>query len=485
MRRFIHSLIICAMLWAMPALGQEMTQGYVLQAVGRLIFIDKGEQDDVRPGDLLQVVRQETIIHPVTGENLGAMVALGAVRVVEVFPKLSTAEVVDLLRGVTIESLDMEAKQGLIRTQPLPPEQEMMMQEKMVAEATGMMAPPGRMNPDGILRQLTPEVRLGFGSRPDLSMPDRVYKLLSASQSFAQATGPLIGTLSDTAFGGIANTALMDLADTTSAAQNLGSLGSSVLTSMAFTYPLTERVTALGNIDLGVQSRVAVGARIYAGRLLRFLGSGYTPEGRVGEVVISVKLGWGGQGARSLPVDALTGLSARTDLLADSVFVEKALTISLLPDSITVGRARGDALIVQADSLLQAEVTTVLQGAATDSIKLISERGIGVAWNLTLPLSRHFILKAHMTRVGNVDEIGGKLRYYLRAVDKDSPRANPDGTIRSLVMSLGANHDATMSRTSLDFGFTVPLVQRITLSTGFQTDFKGYNRFGLALKSYL
>ena len=312
MSRIMAATIICALIWSVPVFGQEMEPGYVLQAAGRLVFIDKGEQDDVRPGDLVQVVRQETIIHPVTGENLGAQVALGVVRIVEVFPKLSTAEVVDLVRGVTMESLDMEARQGLIRTQPLPPEQEVMIQEKMVAEQSGLMAPPGRMNPDGIIGHLTPEVRVGFGNRAGLAVPDKTYKLINPALTFSNKAGAFINTISDSAFAGVANTGLLSMADTTSVSQDLGAFGSSVLTSMALTYPLSERLTGLANIDLGVRSRVAVGARIYAGRLFRFLGNGYTPDGRIGEVVVTVKLGWGGQGARSLPVDALTRITART-----------------------------------------------------------------------------------------------------------------------------------------------------------------------------
>ena len=469
MLRIMVGLIICALIGSVPVLAQEMEPGYVLQAAGRLVFIDKGEQDDVRPGDLVQVVRQETIIHPVTGENLGAQVALGVVRIVEVFPKLSTAEVVDLLRGVTMASLDMEARQGLIRTRSLSPEQEVMIQEKMVAKQSGLMAPPGRMNPDGIIGLLTPEVHVGFGNRVGLSVPDKTYKLIDPTLTFSNKAGAFVNGISDSAFAGIANTGLLSMADTTSSPQDLGPFGSSVLTSMALTYPLSERMTGLANIDLGVRSRVAVGARVYAGRLFRFLGSGYTPDGRVGAVVISVRVGWGGQGARSLPVDALTRLTARTDLQADSTFLAALDTLQL----------------AQGDSLLQAGVTEVLRDVATDSMQEIAGRSLGVSVELKLPLSRHFVLQGNLIRYGNVDEIGGQFTYYLRSVERDSPRANPDGTIRSLVLWAGGRYDSGLSRSSLDLGITFPIVQRFTLSTAFQTDFEGYNRFGFSLKSYL
>jgi len=130
------------------------------------------------------------------------------VRIVEVFPELSTAEVVDLIRGVTMESLDMEARQGLIRTQPLPLEQEMVIQQKMMAEQSGLMAPPGRMNPDGVIGQLTPEVRVGFGNRAGLSETDKTYKLIDPTLTFSNKTGAFVNEIPDSAFTAIANTGL-------------------------------------------------------------------------------------------------------------------------------------------------------------------------------------------------------------------------------------------------------------------------------------
>ena len=54
--------------------------------------------------------------------------------------------------------------------------------------------------------------------------------------------------------------------------------------------------------------------------------------------------------------------------MADSIFVQRGLNTSVAPDSIAVLRARGDAVIVQADSLLQTGLTEVLRDAAVDSV---------------------------------------------------------------------------------------------------------------------
>ena len=71
-----------------PAVVQgQMAQdrmGYVMRVEGRLVFVDLGAQDEVIPNDLFRMIRQETIIHPVTGENLGGEVPLGMIRIVEI-----------------------------------------------------------------------------------------------------------------------------------------------------------------------------------------------------------------------------------------------------------------------------------------------------------------------------------------------------------------------------------------------------------------
>ena len=82
------TLFVLAGLSSTEVTAQERT-GYVMRVEGRLVFIDLGAQDEVIPNDLFRVIRQETIIHPVTGENLGGEVPLGMVRVVEIFPRYS------------------------------------------------------------------------------------------------------------------------------------------------------------------------------------------------------------------------------------------------------------------------------------------------------------------------------------------------------------------------------------------------------------
>ena len=91
------------------ATAQDRT-GYVMRVEGRLVFIDLGTQDEVIPNDLFRLIRQETIIHPVTGENLGGEVLLGVIRIVEIFPRYSTAEILKLDPGADIRMMEAEAK---------------------------------------------------------------------------------------------------------------------------------------------------------------------------------------------------------------------------------------------------------------------------------------------------------------------------------------------------------------------------------------
>ena len=461
MRQFWKmALIACVMVNSAPAMGQPAESGYVLQAAGRLLFIDKGEQDNVRPGDLLQVVRQEVIRHPETGENLAGEVVLGAVRVVEVFPRLSTAEVVHLVRGMTIEIIDMEARQGIIRIKGLPPEEEMAIRQRLAVRQTEQAEV--RSNPDGRIRKIAPEIRLGFGSRP--AGPDWAYHLIDP----AAVLDDHLDAAPQPAAAYIDVQPRELLAQVDTAGAESVSLGSAMLAQVGATFPISARVTALAFARFGSQSAFAGGARVYPGRVLGFLGEGYTPDGRVGEPALTLMLGRGGQGTQSLSEAARAQLTALSTLTAGAAYLA-----ALSEDQQAV-----------ADSLLRADVTGILQQVAADTLKALNRRGLGVQVGIALPVARHVTLKGQVTHWGNVKEVGGGLTYYWRAVAPNEPRANPDGMVRTPVFTAGGRYDLDAKQGLLDVEMALPVSPRLTLSGAVQTNFGSYTRFGLMLKRY-
>ena len=144
-----------------PVAAQER-MGYVMRVEGRLVFLDLGAQDEVIPNDLFRVIRQETIIHPVTGENLGGEVPLGIIRIVEIFPRYSTAEILNMDPGADIRMMSSEARQGLIRVKMLTSDEQMdvqnMITRKPMIRSATIMAP-STGNPDGCYEQYCPGVQ--------------------------------------------------------------------------------------------------------------------------------------------------------------------------------------------------------------------------------------------------------------------------------------------------------------------------------------
>jgi hypothetical protein len=477
MRWIFGVMVICLALG--PALAQN--EGYMLQVAGRLVFVDQGEQDNVRPGDLLQVIRQEVIRHPETGENLAGEVALGAIRIVEVFPRLSTAEVVDLVKGMDLALLDSEARQGLIRVRMLPPEAEMIILERVHARETGMIAPADQLNPDGVLRQFVTEFRLGAGSRPDVLWPAFTYQLVDRLATIGSLLPSANLARPDTAFTNIEDRVLLTLADTTGTPQELIPFGGGLVTQVGVSYPFSERFTFLADFSLGSHSQLSLGARFYPWHLIKFLGDGYTPDGQVGSPVVTLKIGKAGKGPSSLSTAALLPLVARNNLAADSLYAVVVLDTVLT----TEFRNLNPSLIQRVDSLFQADTAQMLKTAANQGVKDRTKSGFGISMDVTWPIARHFTLRGHWTQMGNVKEYGGGLTYYLRTVEKADPRVNSDGRIHSPVFTLGARYDTEVKQRLLDFDVVFPLGQRYTLSGSLSTDIKGFTRAGLAFKSYL
>ena len=467
MRAFLTISVLT--LWvasALPAAGQE--PGYVLQVQGRLVFIDKGMQDNIQPDDLFEVVRQETIIHPVTGENLGGRVHLGAVRVIEVFSRLSTAEVVDLVKGMGPEVLDQEAKQGLIRVQPLPTDMETAIKARMKAiedKASGMT---GKRNPDGVIGHLVPDFRFGLGSRTALPLPGRVDLLIADTLRFGHLAGRPVASLPEGAYVSVADSLLIDFADTAGVGP-LPAFGPAEEVGVSLLFPVTTWSSAIADLGFGSRSRILLGTRVYPGALFGFLGKGVTPDGRVGEPVLTVKVGWGGEGPRSLPASAETQLVARQDLQPDSLFIS-----TLAPEQASA-----------ADSLYRTGITEILRHEATDSLQQISERKFGFALGLSLPLARHFTLRAGLTQLGNIHEVTAGLTYFVKGVDKDGMVANPDGAVRSPILSLDWIYDSDSKEGFLNPRLKFPLSRNYTLAAGYVTDLGSFNRFGITLRGYL
>jgi len=436
MRRILWTMMAAVML-AAPAAGQPAQQGYVLRVEGRLVFIDLGSQHEVIPNDVFEVVRQETIIHPVTGENLGGEVPLGAIRVVEIFPRLSTAEVVQLEPGVSLTALDSEAKQGLIRVKSAAPD----VADEVRRRSTGrrVFVPPratSTANPDGPLKGIIPELGFGLGSKVQTQLPDRLWKL-------------------------VGDESLLAMADTTTTDQTFPSINGSMVSAVLIDVPMSRRWTLQGDIRLGAEARLAIGAKVYAGSLFG-KSAGLTPDGPVGAPVFTVSVGTGGRGASVLPADLESQLIADAALLAPETF---------LPDT-TANR----------DSLYQVVITDSLRKEANDSLSAIAGGGLGFSMGLRVPVTRKITCALGLVRFGNVSRISGGVTYYLRPLGEGN--ANPDGVLRAPILDVAATWDGDAESMLLDLGVTMPLTRIYTAALGVRSDFTGSVRFGVALKGY-
>jgi hypothetical protein len=357
----------------------------------------------------------------------------------------------------------------------------MVILERVQARESGMMAPPDEWNPDGILGEFVTEVRVGLGSRPDVLFPGFAYQLIDKAATIGSTLPQAQLVRTDAPFANLLDLELLTLADTVSTSQELVPFGGSLATQIGLTYPYSQRLTLLADFDFGSLSQMSVGARFYAGRLLKFFGQGYTPDGPVGAPVITLNVGMAGKGPSSLSQTALTPLAARSNLAADSLY-----TVIVLDTVLTTEFTNLDpAFIARADSFYQADVTRLLQVAANGGASTFTKSGLGFSLGITWPIARHFSLAGHWTLMGKIKEYGGKLTYYMRSVEKADPKVNPDGRIRSLVMSLGGRYDTAVKQRALDFNLIFPFAQRFTFSGIVETDFKGSTRFGMGFKTYL
>jgi hypothetical protein len=440
-----------------PLAAQER-MGYVMRVEGRLVFLDLGAQDEVIPNDLFRVIRQETIIHPVTGENLGGEVPLGIIRIVEIFPRYSTAEILNTDPGADIRMMSSEARQGLIRVKMLTSDEQMdvqnMITRKPMIRSATIMAP-STGNPDGAMNSIVPEFRVGGASAADTNLPSRTYNLIS-------------------------NPVLLAQADTASIDQTLENFNSPLLVELGVRMPLSDKASFIGRLGIGAATKFAVGARFYPGTMF---GSGVaTPDGHVGEPAFTVMVGYGGKGSSALPAAALAQLTARTNLVAvDGFEIDLGDTLVTVPVG---GFTPTDAALqVRVDSAFQAVTTDSIRASATDSLTKLASTGLGFGIGVDLPLTEQIKLDASLERFGSIETMAFGLTWYSKRMGMGD--ANPDGVLRSLIGSARLILDSNADKTYVDLGITYPVSAQYTLSAGFISDFGGFSQFGLAVRGYI
>lgn len=100
-----HLLIVA--LWGAVLLGNAAAQmppgrpeGIIVQVEGNLVYIDAGQSTGIMEGDLLDIMSADVLTHPLSGDTLAVTpVAVGALRVRQVFERLALAELIHLEPG--------------------------------------------------------------------------------------------------------------------------------------------------------------------------------------------------------------------------------------------------------------------------------------------------------------------------------------------------------------------------------------------------
>jgi len=112
-RLFALAVLSALLLWPQESRGGE---AFVSRVRGATITLDKGAEEGIEVGMRIEVVRppEEAIIHPLTGENLGAPeITLGAAEITRISARAASARMVeaplmavkpgDLARFITLE----------------------------------------------------------------------------------------------------------------------------------------------------------------------------------------------------------------------------------------------------------------------------------------------------------------------------------------------------------------------------------------------
>lgn len=103
-RRPLIWLFVLTLGWALlpgPAQGQTfLPEGVIIRTESSLAYIDAGQQQGLMEGDLLDIMSSEVLTHPLSGDTLSVTpMAVGALRVRQVFARFAIGEVVHLEPG--------------------------------------------------------------------------------------------------------------------------------------------------------------------------------------------------------------------------------------------------------------------------------------------------------------------------------------------------------------------------------------------------
>ena len=88
-------LIFLAMLGTAGA--QMPDKGLVIRNTDGLIFIDMGRQDNVMKGDLFDIIDEDVVLHPLSGDTLSVTPkSVGALKVLQVYPKMALVQLLHI-----------------------------------------------------------------------------------------------------------------------------------------------------------------------------------------------------------------------------------------------------------------------------------------------------------------------------------------------------------------------------------------------------
>jgi hypothetical protein len=96
------ALIACALTGAIAAEAQMDERGFIIRVIDKdkMLYIDLGRRDGVQRGDIYDIVAADVLSNPLSGDTLAVSpVSVGALRVRQVFEKMSMAEMLHLEPG--------------------------------------------------------------------------------------------------------------------------------------------------------------------------------------------------------------------------------------------------------------------------------------------------------------------------------------------------------------------------------------------------
>ena len=67
--------------------------GLIIRVMDHMLYVDIGSEDNVREGDMFDIIEPEVLTHPLNGDTLSVTPKnIGAIRIIQVFPKMALAE---------------------------------------------------------------------------------------------------------------------------------------------------------------------------------------------------------------------------------------------------------------------------------------------------------------------------------------------------------------------------------------------------------